>query len=91
MPFPVVAAVGCSYVLFSPVVSGDWHSGNLRACLQDAVGMGLGGTACQGLTPGQERALWSCVFRAGVLTAPQGLGGPVGAPWCLRALLAMWW
>lgn len=49
VPFPVAAA-GFSYVLFSPMVSGDWRSGNLRACLQDAVGPGLGVTACQGLT-----------------------------------------
>lgn len=84
-PFPVAAA-GFSYVLFSPVVSGDWHLGKLRACLQDAVGPGLAvGTACQGLMPGPHP--WrgaappqSLVFQVGVIAQPPRAWGARSVP-----------
>lgn len=86
-PFPVATA-GFSYVLFSPVVSGDWHLGKLRACLQDAVGPGLAvGAACQGLTPGEERPLLSpSSSRWGSLHSHPRLGGLGQCPWCLWAV-----
>lgn len=91
VPFPVAAA-GFSYVLFSPVVSGDWHLGNLRACLEDAVGPGLGGDRLPGPHPWRGAALQVLRLPGGGHHRPPGLGGGlVGAPWCLRALMAVWW
>lgn len=77
-PFPVAAA-GFSYLLFSPAVSGDRHSGKFRACLQDAVGPGLAvGTACQGLMPGPQPRRGAAP--AGVTAQPPGAWGARSVP-----------
>lgn len=61
--------------LVPSAVSGDWLSGNLRGCLQEAVGPALGGPTrlCQALIPLMSSSLASlCLsfltYRVGIIT-----------------------